>query len=151
MNRSLPKSADPMPGHPVYRYERQVEWGDCDPAGIVFYPRYLAMFDANTAGLFASVGLPIPELIRKHGIVGMPLVDVQAKFYRPSRFGDCITIESWIEEWGRAKVIVGHRILRDEQLAVQGREIRVWVASDPEQETRMQARPIPQEVIDRFR
>ena len=29
-----------------------IEWGDCDPAGIVFYPRYFAMFDASTASLF---------------------------------------------------------------------------------------------------
>ena len=26
----------------------RIEWGDCDPAGIVFYPRYFAMFDAST-------------------------------------------------------------------------------------------------------
>ena len=26
----------------------RIEWGDCDPAGIVFYPRYFAMFDHST-------------------------------------------------------------------------------------------------------
>ena len=26
----------------------RIEWGDCDAAGIVFYPRYFAMFDAST-------------------------------------------------------------------------------------------------------
>src|SRR5450631_3898284 len=31
-----------------------VEWGDCDPANIVFYPRYLKWFDACTTGLFAA-------------------------------------------------------------------------------------------------
>jgi len=31
-----------------------IEWGDCDPAGIVFFPRYFAMFDAGTAHLFAA-------------------------------------------------------------------------------------------------
>ena len=30
-----------------------IQWGDCDPAGIVFYPRYFEMFDASTAALFA--------------------------------------------------------------------------------------------------
>ena len=29
----------------------RIEWGDCDPAGIVYYPRYLAFFDACTSAL----------------------------------------------------------------------------------------------------
>ena len=37
----------------VNRRAVAIEWGDCDPAGIVFYPRYFAMFDASTAALFA--------------------------------------------------------------------------------------------------
>ena len=28
---------------------RKVRFEHCDPAGIVFYPRYFAMFDASTA------------------------------------------------------------------------------------------------------
>lgn len=28
----------------VNRRRVTIEWGDCDPAGIVFYPRYFAMF-----------------------------------------------------------------------------------------------------------
>jgi len=27
-------------------HTQTIEWGDCDPAGIVFYPRYFAYFDA---------------------------------------------------------------------------------------------------------
>ena len=30
----------------------RIEWGDCDPAGIIFYPRYFEIFDASTAMLF---------------------------------------------------------------------------------------------------
>ena len=30
----------------------RIEWGDCDPAGIIFYPRYFEFFDAWTAALF---------------------------------------------------------------------------------------------------
>jgi acyl-CoA thioesterase FadM len=34
-----------------------IEWGDCDPAGIVFYPRYFVMFDRSTSLLIAR---PMP-------------------------------------------------------------------------------------------
>ena len=33
---------------------RRIEWGECDPAGIVFYPRYFAMFDERTTLLFST-------------------------------------------------------------------------------------------------
>jgi len=38
----------------------RIEWGDCDPAGIVFYPRYMAMFDHSTVLLLeAALGQPV--------------------------------------------------------------------------------------------
>lgn len=41
-----------------------VEWGQCDPAGIAFYPRYFEMFDAGTAHLFAAaLGMTKREML----------------------------------------------------------------------------------------
>lgn len=105
----------------------QIEWGDCDPAGIVFYPRYFAWFDASTANHFASVGLPKPELIERYGIVGFPMVDTQGKFYIPSKFGDEVTIETTISGFGKSSFDVHHRLLRGDKLAVEGFEKRVLV------------------------
>ena len=42
----------------VARRERLIEWGDCDPARIVFNPRYFEWFDGCTAHVFASAGFP---------------------------------------------------------------------------------------------
>lgn len=58
----------------VNRRTRSVEWGDCDPAGIVFFPRYFAFFDTGTHELFALAGVPTQELTATYGIVGCPLV-----------------------------------------------------------------------------
>ncbi|GHA51610.1 4-hydroxybenzoyl-CoA thioesterase [Amylibacter ulvae] len=105
----------------------QIEWGDCDPAGIVFYPRYFAWFDASTANHFASVGLPKPELIARYGVVGFPMVDTQGRFYIPSKFGDEVTIETSITGFGKSSFDVHHRLLRGDKLAVEGFEKRVLV------------------------
>jgi 4-hydroxybenzoyl-CoA thioesterase len=35
----------------VHRSNVRIQWGDCDPGGIVYFPRYLAMFDSATAAL----------------------------------------------------------------------------------------------------
>ncbi len=127
-----------------------IEWGDCDPAGIVFYPRYFAWFDACTAGLFAAVGLPKPEMIAKYKLLGIPMVDTRARFIVPSKFGDEVSIASTIIEFRRSSFDVSHQIMRGDILAVEGFETRVWTVRDPENPERIKSQPIPAEVIALF-
>lgn len=124
-----------------------VEWGDCDPADIVFYPRYLEWFDACTTALFKRVGLPIEELFKDFGVVGIPLVDVKARFIVPSTFGDELVAESGVTEFRRSSFVLRHQIFRKEMLTVEGFETRVWTGRDPENPARMRAQPLPREVI----
>ena len=35
----------------INRRTLRIEWGQCDPAGIVFYPQYLIIFDTSTGWL----------------------------------------------------------------------------------------------------
>jgi 4-hydroxybenzoyl-CoA thioesterase len=135
----------------VYRREVRIEWGDCDPAAIVFYPRYLAFFDANTAYLFEAAGLPKAEMVKAYGIIGIPLVDVAAKFFIPSKFGERITIQSHIAGFGRSSMKIAHQVFKaDGRVAIQAQETRVWACRDPERAEGIRAQVIPQEVIERF-
>ena len=127
-----------------------IEWGDCDPAGIVFYPRYFAWFDACTAGLFAAAGLPKPEMIAKYNLLGIPMVDTRARFLVPSKFGDEVSIISSITEFRRSSFDVRHQLMRGNTLAVEGFETRVWTVRDPENPERIKSQPIPAEVIALF-
>ncbi len=68
----------------VHRRDVQIQWGDCDPANIVYYPRYFAMFDDSTSIMFEAAGFSKQELVKKYGLVGIPMVDTRAKFYIPS-------------------------------------------------------------------
>ena len=129
----------------------RIEWGDCDPAGIVFYPRYFAWFDACTAGHFAHAGLPKFQMLKTYGIVGIPMVDTRAKFILPSKFGDVVTVETRITEFRRSSFDVEHRLLKAGALAIEAGETRVWVARHPDDPDRIKAQAIPEEVIARFR
>jgi 4-hydroxybenzoyl-CoA thioesterase len=129
------------------RREVTVEWGDCDPAGIVFYPRYFAMFDASTAALFAAaLGYKKFEMLGRYGIIGIPMVDTGAKFLVPSRFGDVISIESHVASFQRSSFKIAHQVFRGETLAIEAHETRVWAARDPDDPTRIKGIPIPDEV-----
>jgi 4-hydroxybenzoyl-CoA thioesterase len=132
------------------RREIHVEFGDCDPGGIVYYPRYFEYCDACTVALFARAGLPMPGSLKKYNFAGIPLVDAHARYFIPSQFGDTITVESTITEWGRTSFLVCHKILKGDELAAEVREKRVWVARASDEPVRFAAQPIPQEVKNKF-
>jgi 4-hydroxybenzoyl-CoA thioesterase len=136
----------------VNRRTVAIEWGDCDPAGIVFYPRYFAMFDASTAALFAAaLGMTKFQMLRHYDIIGIPMVDTGAKFSVPSKFGDVITIESQISEFRRSSFSVSHRVFREgETLAIEARETRVWAGRHPDDPDKIKGFQIPPEVIDKL-
>jgi len=131
----------------VNRRTLRIEWGQCDPAGIVFYPQFLVIFDVSTGLLFARTGLSAGEMRKKYGILGMPLAEQGARFLRPCRFDDDIVVESEVEEWGRTSFTVRHRILNQAKLAVDGFEKRVWAIADPDQPGKIKPVPIPDEII----
>jgi len=125
----------------------RIEWGQCDPAGIVFYPQYLIIFDSSTGWLFERTGLKPLAMRKKYGIVGMPVVEVGAQFIMPCRFDDEIIVESEVGEWGRSSFTVRHRVLNESKLALEGFEKRVWAAPHPERAGAIKAQPVPAEII----
>jgi 4-hydroxybenzoyl-CoA thioesterase len=130
----------------------RIEWGDCDPAGIVFYPRFFAMFDASTTALFErALGMTKYEFIERYGIVGYPMVDTRARFIVPAKFSDDVVIESTVKEFRRSSFDVEHRLTNGGALAVEGFETRVWAARDPSDPARIKSAAIPEEVIARFK
>jgi 4-hydroxybenzoyl-CoA thioesterase len=128
-----------------------VEWSQCDPAGIVFNGRFFEFFDWGTWLLFEAVlGVRPPDLAGAFGIVGLPLVDAGARFIAPVRFGDVVEQTSQVSEFRRSSFDVDHRLMIGGELAVEGRETRVWAARDPANPAQIKAQPIPAEVIARF-
>jgi 4-hydroxybenzoyl-CoA thioesterase len=125
-----------------------VEWGHCDPAGIVYFPNYFTYFDAGTNALFLrALGCNKFEMLKRYGIVGIPLVDVGARFMVPSTFGDIVAIESSVAEVRRSSFRMLHRLLKGDTLAVEGTETRVWVGRDPANPDKLKGLPIPAEVV----
>lgn len=130
----------------------RIEWGDCDPAGIVFYPRYFAMFDHSTTTLItAASGLSKYELFQKYDFAGYPMVDTRARFMIPCRFGDDVMIESAFAKIGRSSFEIEHRMFKKGQLCLEGFETRVWVGRDPQDASKIKSKPIPDDLAARFR
>lgn len=130
----------------------EIEWGDCDAAGIVFYPRYFAMFDGSTGYLLEkALGMKKIAWVEKFGIVGIPMVDTGAKFIIPSRYGDVIRIESQASDIRRSSFDIRHRVYKGDALAIEAHETRVWAGRDPVDATRIKGYAIPDEVVAALR
>jgi 4-hydroxybenzoyl-CoA thioesterase len=126
----------------------RIEWGDCDPAGIIFYPTYFRLFDNATAALFERVlGMTKYQYLKAYGFAGFPLVDTRAKFLKPTRFGDDVTVESTIS-FGTSSFTVQHRDMLNGELCAECTEKRVWVVREPG--GRIKSEPVPQSVRLKF-
>lgn len=67
----------------------RVEFNHCDPAGIVFYPRYFEMTNSVVETFFREVvGYPF-EVMMADG-TGVPTARVETEFKAPSRLGDLL-------------------------------------------------------------
>lgn len=132
------------------RVEIVVDFADCDPARIVFYPKYFEWFDRGAERMFRDRGQPWSEMFPNYKLAGLPIVDATASFKGPSRMGDRIVIESWVEEWRGKVFVVKHRITNNGKVTVEGRELRVWGLRDPNDPEGLKAGPVPNEIIALF-
>lgn len=120
-----------------HTYHLRVEFGDCDPAQIVWFPNFFRWADAASRHFFVQCGLPSwKEAERERGILGTPLADTQARFLRPASYGDELDIDSAVTEWRRKSFVMRHVIRRGEAVLVEITEVRVFArrkgdGSDP--------------------
>jgi 4-hydroxybenzoyl-CoA thioesterase len=129
----------------------RVEWCDCDPAGIIFYPRYFEMFDTSTTVLIErALGMKKIDYLRTYAFAGHPLLETQARFRVPTRYGDEVRIETVLVECGHSSFKIEHRLRKGAALAVEGFETRVWVVRDGDHPHRTKPQAIPAEVVARL-
>lgn len=127
-----------------------IEWGDCDPAQIVFYPNYFVWFDAALRTLLEAANWPYARLQQRFGIFGLPLAEASARFLRPSHYHQRLEIQSQVEKWDERRFTVLHQAYRDSILLLEGREVRICGRPHPEDPHRLLAIPIPPEFKEAF-
>jgi 4-hydroxybenzoyl-CoA thioesterase len=136
----------------VRRGQVGIAWPHCDPAGIVFYGRFFEFFDQSTWMLFEeALTTKAQEIPARFGIIGFPVVDLKARFFKPLTYGLVVDIETTIREFRKSSFDVLHRLSVAQELAVEGVEPRVWTGRDRSDPGRIRAIPLPAAVIERFR
>ncbi len=88
---------------------RLVRFGHCDPAGIVYFPRYYDLLNGVVEDWWEHLGLPWMELIGQRRI-GMPTAQLDARFVAPSRLGERLDFALRVTRLGRSSLQLEHRV-----------------------------------------
>ena len=87
----------------VYSSRILVRFADCDPAGIVFYPRYMEMFNALVEDWCREgLQLSFPDLINRGW--GLPVVHLNVDFSAPSLLGETLSTSLAVRSIGASSV-----------------------------------------------
>lgn len=124
-----------------------IQFGDCDPAGIVFFPNYLRWMDESSLAFFMACGVPPwRELVKTRGIVGTPLLSIHTRFVKSATYGEAIEVHTSIEEWHAKTFKHRHLVMRGDELICEGTEVRAFVHRDAHDPDRLRAMPIPEDI-----
>ena len=124
----------------------EVGWGDCDPAGIVFYPNFYRWFDACSHALLIARGIDHRDLHARFGIIGCGLIDTGARFTAPARYDDVLEATSHIAKLTSRTFTVEHVLRRGETQICTGHEVRGCFAEDAATPGAIKAIPLPDEL-----
>jgi len=112
----------------------RVEFGDCDPARIVWFPNFFRWIDAASRHFFVQCGVPPwHETERTMGLIGTPLVDTHAKFVKTASYGDTLDIHTSVAEWRDKSFVQRYQIRRTNpdgtvDLIMECDEVRIFAA-----------------------
>jgi 4-hydroxybenzoyl-CoA thioesterase len=128
----------------VVVYSLRVEFGDCDPARIVWFPNFFRWIDAASRHFFVQCGVPPwHETEATLGVIGTPLVDTHASFVKTASYGDCLDIHTSISEWREKSFVQTYQIRRAQDDIMRCEEVRIFAAHRDTSKTSIRALPIP--------
>jgi acyl-CoA thioesterase FadM len=135
----------------VVRHAVTLEWGDCDPAGIIYYPTYFKWWDQGTWRLFWAAGIDRRVMRDAMGGIEMPILNAAGTFESTVTPGDRLVVESRVERWGNSSFRIAHRAMTaDGKTVAHGHETRCWTAASLAAPGQLKAVRIPDDIVARF-
>ena len=107
--------------------EVRVVWGDCDEQGIVFYPNYFYWMDSAFQSLLREAGYSLGEMRTKCEIVGIPIVEANARFLNSVTHEEILRIGAEIGHWGNTSLRIEYEGFCGDRPIFEAFETRVWL------------------------
>ncbi|MBP2297368.1 acyl-CoA thioesterase [Azospirillum picis] len=112
---------------PAFVTRRTVRFADCDPAGIVYFPRCFDLLNGVVEDWWAEMGIPWRVMIPERAI-GLPTVAMAANFVAPSRLGDELVCTLTVVRLGGASLDLRHSVAGDDGVRFRAEQTVVCTA-----------------------
>ena len=96
----------------AWRLPVEIAWGDCDDAGLVFYPHFFRWMDTTFHRWLRTLGISHRDIVKRFGVIGLPLVDAGAQFRSPVSYDDTLIIAVRVGDWQARRfrlLLCGHQ------------------------------------------
>ena len=111
-----------------FSYPQKVLFKHCDPAGIVFYPRFFEMINDAVEAMFRDVlEWPFEDM---HPDAGVPTAALNVRFKRPCRHGDQLELCLELTRLGGTSLSLTTRAMRQGTLCFEADQTLVCVGPD---------------------
>ena len=122
-----------------------VRFRHCDPAGIVFYPRYFEMLNDLLEDWFAELEWDFSSLHADRN-EGVPTLKLEAEFLRPSRLGDELVFALELVRLGTSSFTLAYSASCKHELRLKAQATLVYIGNGEE----LESVPIPQVLRERM-
>ena len=112
-----------------HRFAVRVYYEDTDAGGVVYHANFLRFFERARTDMLAIAGADIATALST-GAGGYVVAAADLKYLRPARLGEALTVLSRLVEVRQAACAIQQRVMRDDQLLVEGRLTVAWVGAD---------------------
>lgn len=99
----------------VFDYRVEVTWGECDIAGLVYFPRIVDWCHRALEALFGGLPGGYPALTGPRR-TGIPTVKITGEFRAPMRYGDAVFVRVSVARIGRTSLSFVHEVIGDDQV-----------------------------------
>ncbi len=113
----------------------RVRYGETDQMGYLYYGYYALYYEVGRAEAIRQLGYTYKEL-EEMGIM-MPVVELNAKYFRPALYDDLITVRTILKELPTGSKIVFHSELYNEQDQLLNVGVITLVFYDPKEKVKV--------------
>ena len=106
-----------------------VRYAETDQMGVVYHANYLVWMEIGRTKLIEDLGFSYAKM-EESGILA-PVIDIQASYKKPCKFGETVTVKTWIDYYDGLRITYGYEIYKENgDLAVIGKSAHVCVKKE---------------------
>lgn len=116
----------------IFKVAVRVHFADCDPAGIVFYPRYFEMINGVVEEWFAdALDWSFTHMVMERK-EGLPTVNINCQFLSPSQMGDILDFELSLTALGKSSCTVVIEAFNQGAPVLKATHVLVYISQENE-------------------